>query len=328
MSEPQLKRIIDLARDGEDRRMLTPRFIEQLSRLVDNPEQPAVRELTFLSDLSRVERDELAARWGQIPITTRRRIVSSLVTIAEDNVEYDFDHMYLQAISDPDATVRKSAAEGLWESESGTAMNRLLERVADDEDATVRVAAAISLGHFVYLAETGKLRAEAVARLRSTLLAVYADLNLPAEVRRRAVEAVAYLSDDGDVLAAISDAYADTEDKMRASAVHAMGRNMDSRWLDTVLGEMSNPTAEMRYEAARAAGEMSDNRATAPLVKLLADEDTEVRLMTIWALGQIAGPVATNALKRVAQSGDKLMRDAAADALAEARLNDNPMGII
>ncbi len=319
---------LDLSADGEDRSVLTPRFITYLDRLVAGSEQPTIRELTFLSDLSAAERSELAVRWSHIPAERRRRIVSNLVQLGEDNVEYDFASLCLQAIGDSDAAVRKSAAEGLWESERSSALNCLLDHVATDESAAVRAAAANSLGHFVYLAETGKLRPYQRLRLHDTLLGVYNDANQPIEVRRRAVEAVAYLSDDAEITAAIGDAYQEGEARMQASAVHAMGRNMDARWLNTVITEMGSASAEMRYEAARAAGELSDRRAIPQLLELLRDNDTEVKLAAIWALGQVGSAAATSALKRVAQSDDEAISDAAQDALAEARLADDPLGIL
>ncbi|PZR99699.1 MAG: hypothetical protein DLM69_07120 [Candidatus Chloroheliales bacterium] len=107
-----------------------------------------------------------------------------------------------------------------------------------------------------------------------------------------------------------------------------MGRNMDARWLNTIIAEMGSGSAEMRYEAARAAGELSDRRAIPQLLELLRDNDTEVKLAAIWALGQVGGAAATTALKRVAQSDDEAISDAAQDALAEARLADDPLGII
>ncbi len=319
---------LDLSADGEDRSVLTPRFLTYLERLVSGSEQPAIRELALLSDLSAVERSELAARWSQIPVERRRRIVSNLVQLAEDNVEYDFNNLCLQAIDDSDAAVRKHAADGLWESERSSALNSLLDHVATDISPEVRAAAALSLGHFVYLAEIGKLRPYQKLRLHDTLLAACNDVSQPAEVRRRAIEAVAYLSADADILTAIEDAYHSDEAQMQASAVHAMGRNMNTRWLDTVMAEMDSGSAEMRYEAARAAGELSDRRAVPQLLGLLSDRDNEVKLAAIWSLGQIGGAVATNALKQVSQSEDAAIGDAAQEAMAEARLVDDPMGVL
>src|SRR5258708_4921723 len=137
--------------------------------------------------------------------------------------------------------------------------------------------------------------------------------------RRRAVVALAALGafSDHPVADLIARGYRDSSDRMRASAVYAMGRTANDRWLPDVLRELESDDPEMRFEAARSAGSLESPRAVVPLITILDDPDSEVRLAAIGALGEIGGDVARKALEQCARGKDPAMREAANDALGE-----------
>ncbi len=313
-----------LAADGEARDGRSARFTSLLTDLIGGNKEPAARELIGLSDLSRAEASELARAWNRIAPARRRRMVDILTQLEEDNVEYNFRNLYLQSITDTDPVVRRKSIEGLWEDESSEVLAAISDRTVDAKPE-VRAAAAAALGRFVYRAETGKLRPSQCAELRAALLKLAEDADQPLDVSRRALESVAYLSNDPSVTKLIAAAYADSNPRQKASAVLAMGRNLDQRWLESVLAELASDAAEMRYEAARASGELGSPQAVPQLVGLIEDEDSEVRLMAIWALGQIGGPTANNALRQAATSPDEATSAAAQEAISEARLTSDPL---
>jgi hypothetical protein len=139
-------------------------------------------------------------------------------------------------------------------------------------------------------------------------------------VRRRAVESIAY-SGQAQVRDIIEMAYCDDEEKMRISAVFAMGRSADPLWHEMVVAELGDPNPEMRYEAARACGELEVLAALSALIGLIeADPDPEVQEMAIWALGRIGGKEARRVLEACCESEDEALRQAAEEALDELDL--------
>jgi hypothetical protein len=139
------------------------------------------------------------------------------------------------------------------------------------------------------------------------------------EVRRRAVESIAYLSDER-VREIIEAAYYDDDERMRVSAVFAMGRSADPLWSSIVLKELESPYPEMRYEAARACGELEISDAVPILANLVEDQDREVQEAAIWALGNIGGNEARRILESCYITGDDFLREAVEEALDQLEL--------
>jgi HEAT repeat protein len=229
------------------------------------------------------------------------------------------------ALDDDDEEVRISALTGLWEESGGQLLDQLVRLVANDPSGVVRAAAATGLGRYVYLGEIEDLPPDRANQVRDALCAVATHPEQPFEVRRRAIESLGYRGAEPEIERLIAAAYADPEQFMKESALVAMGRSMQERWLGAISAELGSISPALRHEAARAVGEMADS-ATALLPRLLPlvdDEDTEVCLAAIWALGQVGGPHARRVLQRVSRSKDDTRRQAAAEALDELSLGDS-----
>lgn len=300
-------------------------FKETLQNL-KQADVPSIKSLKFLSDPGSEDRATLREVWPTLPLDRRRRIIDALVVIIEDNIDYDFRHVFLTALEDSDADVRRSAIEGLVEDTSTLLMGRLLSILRNDPDEGVREATAIALARFTYLAQCNKLNRE-TDRLRNTLIQSASDKAEDEDVRRRAVESLGYYFGDDQVKQLIADQYR-RSGRHAESAVLAMGRSTDTQWSPIVLHELKNQNPAMRYEAAHAAGEMSLEDALPQLVRMVDDEDTEVRLAAIWALGQIGGKPAAEALNYVLQGKDQVMREAAQEAIQEIAFSSNPLSPI
>jgi HEAT repeat protein len=188
----------------------------------------------------------------------------------------------------------------------------------------VRAAAATGLGRYAYLAEIEELSEADAGRLRDALLATVLDTRQPLDVHRRALESAGYFAGSDEIQRQIEQAYASDEQLLRESAVVAMGRSMQKRWLPTIAAELGSSSPALRYEAARASGEMAEEaRSVVPrLASLLNDADTEVAFAAIWALGEIGGEAAKRLLQQMRKNGDEARRQAAADALEELALQD------
>jgi HEAT repeat protein len=267
--------------------------------------------------LTRAEVQLFQEVWSLIDAGRRRWIIQSLVDIAEASFEVNFDPIFRLCLNDEDEVVRTRAIEGLWEDEDLTLAGLLVRLLRDDPSESVRAAAATSLGRFVLLGELEKIEAAPAMMVEDALLGTIYDPHETLEVRRRAVESIAY-SGQAQMRDVIEMAYCDDEEKMRISAVFAMGRSADPLWCDMVIAELDNPDSEMRYEAARACGELEALAALSDLIdRIEADPDPEVQEMAIWALGRIGGKEARRVLEACCENKDEALRQVAEEALDE-----------
>jgi HEAT repeat protein len=301
---------------------------EEALALVCDAEQPLSRAvIAFLSGAGRAEVQRFADCWREMPEGRRRDVIAAMVEMAEADFELDYNAIFRWALQSEDAVVRERAVEGLWEDDHPNLIDPLVRMMRSDPAAAVRARAAMSLGRFALLAELGDISEERAARVRDSLLESIENRCEELEVRRRAIEAVAYMS-DAPVREIIDEAYACADERMRLSAVFAMGRTADPHWAGPVLRELRSATPAMRYEAVRAAGEIALRAAVGELISLLTDQDSEVRQMATWALGQIGGPQARRALEVCRASADEAMREAAQDALDELDFASTPLDLL
>jgi HEAT repeat protein len=300
-------------------------FDEYLEELADPSQRLRVSQLPRLSQLTPEQRYKLDAVWPSLNVRRRRRLIHELSDLTEDNVELNFDVVFLRGMRDDDADVRAESVRGSWENESPEIIDPLIELLHNDKSVEVRREAALALGRFVLLASLGKLRSRHFERVEAGLRRVVEDKTEIQEVRSRALEAAgAY--DTAWVRQAVREAYESGDPTLKVSAVHAMGRSAEPRWLPLVTRELASDDAEMRYEAATAAGGISDESVVQSLLPLLLDEDEEVREAATMALGEIGGTEARNALMLMMDSESKATRDAAAAALAEIEFEEDPLG--
>jgi HEAT repeat protein len=298
-------------------------FTENLRSAARQGESVSNSSLLFLSDLGSEDRASLREEWPQLPLERRREIAGRLATMAEDNIEFDFRHVFLNALEDEDPQVRLTAIEGLFEDESKLLLNNLRRLLRDDPNEDVRAAAAQALGRFTYLDHCDKL-GNGAEGLREALKLTARDANEDEDVRRRAVESLGFYIGDTEVEPLIADLYKGGG-KGAESAVFAMGRSSDPKWEPIVLHELESKRPAMRYEAARAAGELALQDALPLLVKMTDDPDTELKLAALWSLGQIGGKPAREAITRALNSTEPSVRDAAQEALEELQFNANPL---
>jgi HEAT repeat protein len=278
-------------------------------------QMPQQETLYLLSNLDAEDAARVCDVWPNLPVELRQRLVALLMGIAEADFEVDFGTVFRIGLQDADAQVRTTAVEGLWEDQDVRLVPPLIERL-QDEAMHVRAAAATSLGRFVLLGELGKIRPDPFSRAYEALLAVCQDVNERYEVRRRALESLSYV-DTENVVALIHAAYEAPQEKMRVSAVFAMGRSADTRWAPQVKQELFSPNPELRYEAARACGELQLSDTVAELEELTEDVDPEVQEAALWALGQVGGDKARQILHHYCGSDSEATRTAAEAALEE-----------
>lgn len=298
-------------------------YLEELS----DPERPLVS--SKLISLSNMDQDEQAAfrnAWLLMSTDRRLAIASTLVLLAEDNVELNFDHVFRIGLEDEAPLVKVKSIEGLFEYENRDLIAPLVRLLRQDVEETVRSAAATALGRFAVLAELQKLRPEDAKRVEEALLSVIDDEDETLEVKRHSVEAVAPICAPR-VNQVILEAYRSHDLPMKVSAVFAMGRNCQPRWLPTLLKELESSEPVLRYEAVVASGEMATEAAAAVprLIALAHDQDTEVQMAALKALGQIGGKEAKQALRSFLKDKDERVQVLATQALEELMVEEAPL---
>ncbi len=292
-------------------------FGDALEHLRDDQAPLSPAALAALTGAHKSDLAAFAQTWTALPADRRRRAAQMLVDLAEEDFKNDFNVLFRYLLNDEDAEVRAHAIDGLWEDEDPGLVKPLIGFLRSDPDARVRAAAGDSLGRFVLLAEYGRLPQETLVKLtRDALLATIQSGTEETLVRARAMESLAYWSDDS-MRQIIAAAYESPEPQMRVSALAAMGRSADTYWRETTAAELDSPDPEMRFEAARASGELENRAAVGRLIDLLEDTDREVQGAAITALGQIGGKPAREALTRAADSDDEVLRGLADEALQE-----------
>jgi len=298
-------------------------FQDYLAELKDDGQPVKAARLSRLSQLGEEERVLFLKAWSAFSPKRRRQVIRLLVDLAEDNVELNFDNIFLPSLSDSDAQVRADAIRGLWEYDNRDLIEPLIHLLSADGDVDVRAEAALALGRFVLQWEFGALRDRYFRRVEGVLRQALGNGEEEMEVRARALEALGACSLPW-VRQAIRQAYADEDRRLRVSAVHAMGRNCDPNWLPILFQELSSADAEMRFEAALACGSLADEAAVPRLTPLLEDQDAEVQAATIAALGEIGGREAKAALMRYLDHPSRIVRDAVREALSLADFDEDP----
>ena len=300
--------------------MTLERYFEELAQ---GDEALNHSRLASLSGLDSTEMEHLRHWWPSIPTDRRQEMMSRLVTLAEDDVDLDFDAVFRHSLKDDDPVVRERAISGLWECDDRTLIGSLISLLQEDPIEQVRASAALSLGRFSALAALGKLLPRDGERVQQVLIGVVEDDAESTEVRRRALESVAVFN-TGNVPLLIQDAYHGEEAMMRLSAVFAMGLTCDATWLSTIFSELNSTDPAMRYEAANACGEMGEEEAVPYLIALLQDEDLQVKLASIRALSALGGRLATKALQRCLRDDEEAIQEAAEAALEQTEAEGAP----
>lgn len=281
-----------------------------------------------LYTLSKMDKNALATFreiWSTVPVQRRRDIVQELLDITEINFEVDFDPIFLLGLGDPDAEVRTLSIKSLWEHEKPSLIRPLVHLLKTDDAVIVREAAASALGKFIYLRELEETDPNEATLAEEALLDTIYQGSEDVDVRRRAIEAVAF-SGDKRIPPIIESAYYSDNEKMQVSAIFAMGRNADLRWLPQIINELDNPLSEIRFEACRACGELEAKEAVEKLVLLIdQDPDFEIQEMAIWALGKIGGQTAREILEVCLEHENEALALAAEDALDELNLFDESL---
>jgi HEAT repeat protein len=237
------------------------------------------------------------------------------------------------AAHDPDANVRRHAAESLGRAPaaSASAAAKALAAFTADAEASVRLAAATSLAALGAAARgssalaallgdkdpsvraAGRRAAEegGGADLDKVLVATFAAAS--AAERLDIATTAAILGAPAALRAALADPDAGVR---RAAAEHAS--NLDQVHAAALVAALGDADAAVRVAAVRG---LVGAKAAAALVEAARGTDPEVRVASLEALGRVGGPLAQATLVAALHDGSERVRAAAArglGALSEA----------
>ena len=303
--------------------MTTGDFVKQLA---DSDEELKYSQLLQLSGMEPDQAGGFKSAWASVPDLRRREIVQRLLELSEDNLELDFNDVFLACLGDGDDDVREAATRGLSSSEDRTVIRPLVALLGDDSAVAVRAAAAMALDHFASMALDGKLITRDEDRIRVALMETIEREDEFLEVKRRAIETVAGLRPPG-IVEIIEDAFDSGSLEMKQSAIYAMGQTSSEEWLPAILEEMQHESPAIRFEAARSAGILGDESTVPEVTELLEDDDLEVRLAAVKALGVIGGATAKGVLQACLDYDDEALEEAARAALERVGFDDDPLGL-
>ena len=298
-------------------------FLRELS--VDN-EPLKYSGLIQVSGLTSQETAEFKSAWPSIRQERRQEIVGKLVELCEQNLELDFNVVFVSCLADEDEVVREMAAQGLWDCDDRTVIRPFIDLLKDDPSPRVRTAASMLLGKFATMAQNGKLLPRDSDRIRDALMSIIELQDEDPEVRRRAIEAVASF-DIPETADIIRNAYHSDDPKLMQSSLYAMGQSSNTQWLPHVLEEMDHEQASIRYEATTACGLLGDESTAPRLIRLLEDDDAQVQLAAVKALGAVGGQLAGRALHQCLKLGDEALMEAAEEALSNIEYDEDPLAV-
>lgn len=300
-----------------------PVSIIDFMRSLREDEELFLASLYRMSDLTPEELSHFYEQWPLVADERRRIVVRHLADISEENFQVDFGPVFAHCLSDEQPAVRLAALDGLWDSERVSLLGQIVDMMLSDPYEEVRALAAATIGHYVLLAEWEVIPVDSADAAVDALLAVLDAAETPKAVRRAALESIS-ASSHKRVRDLVANAYDSGDHEMQISAVYAMGRTVDKRWLPIVIDEMMSSSSEMRLEAARAAGHIGKSDAVPDLVDLISDEDLEVQLAAIAAMGQIGGNLAIRILEDMDGDPDfAYLQHAVSEALEEAMWLDD-----
>lgn len=279
--------------------------------------------LVHLTGLTSNQITEFNNTWGELSETRKYEIITRLNDLTENNLELDFSAIFRSCLRDGNALIREQATKGLWEHDDRIIIQPLVKLLTEDICPSVRVAAAESLGRFAFMAQEDKLSDRDVERVRDALFQAF-DHDRDIDVSLRAFESLAcFNTKRTDQM--IIDAYTSGDVSRKRSAIYAMGRTSNPRWLPSILAELDDKDPAIRFEATTACGLLGEEETVPHLISLINDEDIEVQISAIKALGATGGKLAQQALLKCVEKDDHLS-EAAQDALNALDIDTNPLG--
>ncbi|MBM3332576.1 hypothetical protein FJY68_12150 [candidate division WOR-3 bacterium] len=239
-----------------------------------------------------------------------------------------------ELLTNPEPTVRASAAEVLGALGDTSALEALAGALGDTDDR-VRLSATTALGRIKHARSAQALACllgdqdDKVAAAAATGIENLGELAIDlvsglldheaVDVRVRAIDVLGRLRHRGACDRLIR-ALADKVIWVRSVSAHALGEIGDGRAVPALNEALRDRDLMVRAQAAEALGKLRDFAATLPLLNSLNDESDLVRINALRALGRIGNPVAIPFLEDALDAAEPGVRCAGIAGLAAMRV--------
>ena len=221
---------------------------DYLNELDQQPEDIKTSTLLEMSDLSGEDVENFSDIWSKLESEIKVKILKRLTELAEYDVQLDFTSICKLCLSAPEPIVRKSALDGLWELQDRTFIQPLIEILINDTDSAVKSAAAIALNSFAQMHQNGKLIERDSSKIFDALMQTIEKGQEENADISRTVEAIGYLSGQ-QVEDTLTKFHRNKNSQLRQSAIFAMGRTAQPKWLDLILKDFNDANPAIRFEA-------------------------------------------------------------------------------
>ena len=284
----------------------------------DSRDQPGRHNPLYNASANGQTSEAFIAEFETLDLPSQRKKIRELSEAEEDNYSENHAPIYTMLMHHSDPEVRRCAVEAMWYYPDEEHIDRILNIFWFDSDEEVRGRAAMVLGRYMYEGFVmEELDGSLAQRVKRALLEAATDEREGITVRRFAIEALSFCTDDPKVLNLIEEAYFSADARMQLSALFAMGRSGLERWHCYLLRTLDDSDREFRIEAITACGEAQMISAVPELQKLCFEPDRDIRLEAIWALGKIGDERALHTLQRCARDPDPEVSEIAKDAIEE-----------
>jgi hypothetical protein len=273
---------------------LTADFVRTLEALASGRELRPI-EIDGFADLPREAARELAQRWSSVPAEARAGLIQQVFVRSISEAGPGFDQVALVATSDDEPIVRRLAVASLWESQSRSVANRLLDLLGLEDDDAVLAACCASLGRWVLEREFDRGDLALGDRIVEALRALATSREVANDVKAAAVTALAP-RDLPWVAVLLRESYYEDDRAVRLAAVVGMGVSAQAQWLEYLYEQLGSEDPEFRRAAATACGEIADEDAVDRLADALEDDDVGVVRAALDALAEIGGDLASEYL--------------------------------
>jgi HEAT repeat protein len=287
-----------------------------LDHLLDSQKDIPQSHLRFYSDLDPKSLRLFLDVWPRVQPARKLILLDRLLSQLEADTIVYYEDIGRALLDDPDGEVRARAIRLLVESDDPKLAGKLIDIFLNDADLAPRMEAVQLLGEFILLGELEKVKEDQQRKIEDALLSVVRGEDNPT-LRKRALESLSF-SSRPEIAALIESAFERADPAWKASALRAMGRSHDERWIEEVVSMLLDEDPLIKFAAIEAAGQLIIEGAVPILLQILDDEeeDDDVAAAAIWSLSQIGGDDArTYLVALIEQTEDEDLVEFLEDAL-------------